>query len=108
MFLNRIEKKVKSMFFTGLSSKIKKSSICLIFIITLATITVSGLLSEDLAIQGKIYEKKGEYEKALECYCQAAANAQNHVYKYDHMKMSLEYELGQYSAAEETKIVIRV
>lgn len=92
------------MFFSKLF--LGKISISLIIFFTLTTVTVTGLLSEDLAMQGIIFEKAGDYERALECYRQASANAQSHVYKYDQMKMSLEYELGQYSDAEQTKKII--
>ena len=95
---------MKFMFYSKLISG--KISISLIIFFTLTTVTVTGSLSEDLAMQGIIFEKAGDYERALECYRQASANAQSHVYKYDQMKMSLEYELGQYSDAEQTKKII--
>ncbi|HPP78040.1 tetratricopeptide repeat protein, partial [Methanospirillum sp.] len=94
------------MLFLNISSKIKKIFISLIFIFTFATLPVSGLLSEDLAIQGNYFEKNGEYEKALECYSQAAANSEDKIYKYDQMKLNLEYQLGRYKDAEKTQKII--
>ena len=65
------------MFYSKLISG--KISISLIIFFTLTTVTVTGSLSEDLAMQGIIFEKAGDYERALECYRQASANAQSHV-----------------------------